>query len=94
MFAVDQLKLFMRVAEAKSFNRAASAEYISSNAVIKQMNNLENSLKVTLFNRTNKGIELTECGVFFYEKAKKIIDEIEAAVSDVRRIGDSECRQD
>lgn len=93
MFTVEQLKLFMRVAEAKSFNRAASTEYISSNAVIKQMNNLESALKVTLFNRSNKGIELTECGAFFYEKAREIIDEIEAAVSDVRCIGDSECRQ-
>mgnify|MGYP000175719944 FL=1 len=44
-----QLETFLRVADAGSFNKAAKESYITSTAVIKQINLLEESLGLKLF---------------------------------------------
>lgn len=44
-----QLETFIRVADAGSFNKAAEEAYITPTAVIKQINLLEASLDVKLF---------------------------------------------
>lgn len=55
-----QLDTFIRVADAGSFNRAAEESYITPTAVIKQINLLEDSLGVKLFERTHRGADLNE----------------------------------
>ncbi len=57
-----QIKTFIVVADAGSFNKAAEQLFISSTAVIKQMNLLENHLGVRLLQRSHKGLSLTEAG--------------------------------
>ena len=54
---------FIRVAEAGSFNKAAEDLYITSTALIKQINLLENDLGVHLFERTHRGLTLTKAGI-------------------------------
>ena len=54
-----QLETFLRVADAGSFNKAAEESFITPTAVIKQINLLEASLDVQLFERTHRGIVLT-----------------------------------
>lgn len=46
-----QLGTFIQVAGAGSFSKAAEEMFISSTAVMKQINLLESSLEVQLFNR-------------------------------------------
>ena len=46
-----QLDTFIQVADAGSFSKAAEEMFISSTAVMKQINLLESSLEVQLFNR-------------------------------------------
>lgn len=75
-----QLDTFIRVAEAGSFNKAAEEMYISTPAVIKQINLLERSLDVTLFRRTHRGLALTEAGKSLYGDAKHIIQYSREAV--------------
>lgn len=92
-----QIKTFIVVADAGSFNKAAEQLFISSTAVIKQMNLLENHLGVRLLQRSHKGLSLTEAGEIFYKDAKHIIKysentikrvrEAERGISDVVRIG-------
>lgn len=94
-----QIKTFIVVADAGSFNKAAEQLFISSTAVIKQMNLLENHLGVRLLQRSHKGLSLTEAGKIFYKDAKHIIKfsestikrvrEAERGISDVVRIGTS-----
>ena len=50
-----QLETFIRVADAGSFNKAAEESYITPTAIIKQINLLEDSLGVKLFERTRPG---------------------------------------
>lgn len=57
-----QLDTFICVVESGSFNKAAERLYISALAVIKQINALENSLDIQLFERTHRGLVVTEAG--------------------------------
>lgn len=75
-----QLKTFLQVADAGSFNKAAEQLYITSSAVIKQINLLEDSLGLKLFERTHRGLILTEAGKSFYRDAKYIIGYCDGAV--------------
>ncbi len=68
-----QLETFLKVAQTGNFSRAADALYISSSAVIQQINHLERSLGVTLFERGHYGVRLTEAGVYLAEEAKRYI---------------------
>ena len=68
-----QLDTFIRVADAGSFSRAAEALYISSTAVMKQIDRLEEALGVQLFVRTPRGLTLTNAGKSYYQDAKYMI---------------------
>ena len=68
-----QLETFIRVADAGSFNKAAEELYITSTAVIKQINLLEDNLGVKLFERTHRGLVLTKAGKSLYQDTKYII---------------------
>lgn len=68
-----QLETFLRVADAGSFNKAAEEAYITPTAVIKQINLLESSLDVKLFERTHRGLVLTKAGKSLYQDAKYVI---------------------
>ncbi len=67
------LETFISVADSGSFSKAAEALYISSTAVIKQINLLEQELGLTLFERTHRGIELTKAGRSVYGDVKYLI---------------------
>lgn len=68
-----QLDTFIQVADAGSFSKAAEAMFISSTAVMKQINLLEGSLGVQLFHRTPRGLTLTNAGKSYYQDAKYMI---------------------
>lgn len=68
-----QLDTFICVADLGSFSKASEKLYITPTAVIKQINQLENSLDLKLFNRTHRGVILTEAGKSFYRDTKYII---------------------
>lgn len=52
----------MSVAEEGSFSKAGALHYITPSAVIQKINHLERELSVSLFERTNHGVRLTEAG--------------------------------
>lgn len=58
----SQLDTFICIADNGSFNKLAEKLFVSSTAVIKQINALEQHLNVKLFNRINHGITLTPAG--------------------------------
>lgn len=68
-----QLETFICVVESGSFSKAADKLFISSPAVIKQINSLESSLGLKLFSRTHRGLMLTEAGKSIYNDARYII---------------------
>lgn len=68
-----QLETFICVTESGSFSKAAAKLYISAPAVIKQINLLENSLGLKLFERTHRGLAITKAGKSLYRDAKYMI---------------------
>lgn len=68
-----QLDTFIKVADAGSFSKASEECFITPTAVIKQINLLEDSLVVRLFDRSHRGLTLTKAGRSLYWDAKYII---------------------
>lgn len=80
----SQLNAFVQVADSGSFNQAAEHLYISSTAVIKQINALEKHLDLKLFHRTNHGVTLTRPGEVIYRHAKAMMEYSDRAILEAR----------
>lgn len=72
-------KIFYTVAKNGSITKAAEELFISQPAVSKSIKNLETNIGGNLFNRTKKGVVLTEEGKEFYNYIKKAIEYINNA---------------
>ena len=82
-----QLEAFIRVAELQSFTKAARQLYMSQPAVSFQIKALEVNLQVTLFQRGDKKVTLTEAGRLLYPEAKQMLrhyHKIKAGLDDLR----------
>lgn len=77
----SQLNTFVLVADEGSFSKAAEKLYISTVAVIKQINTLEENINLKLFNRSFKGVALTESGKSLYSDAKYIIQYLKDSIT-------------
>lgn len=74
-----QLKYFSVVAEEENIGRAALRLNISQPPLTRQIHQLEEDLGVRLFNRTPKGVELTQAGQTLYKEARTILSLTEIA---------------
>lgn len=83
-----QLETFICVVDAGSFSKAAERLFISPPAVIKQINSLEASLGVQLFQRTHRGLVVTEAGKSIYKDAVYVINYCKESVERARRAMD------
>ncbi len=72
--AVDirQLEYFVAVAEQESFTKAAANVHLSQPALSKIVKNLEEELKVELFDRSTRKLKLTDAGEIVYQEALKL----------------------
>ena len=70
----ESYKIFYTVAIYGSISKAANALYISQPAITKCIKKLESDLELTLFNRTPKGVTLTENGKVFFEFIKNGVE--------------------
>ena len=81
----DKLKIFHVVAEAGSFTSATVILNISQSAISRQIQSLEEDLKVKLFERHARGLTLTQNGEYVYKTAHEVIGklkEIETSLGD------------
>ena len=79
-----QLRSFLTVAEERRFSSAARRLRISAPSLSQQIRALERDLRVTLFDRTPRGAELTPAGRVLAERARVILAEVDRAREDVR----------
>ena len=66
------LDIFLKVVECGSFSKAAKELYLTHTAIIKQMNSLEEILKVQLFIRSPQGIKITKAGEVLKQKIEEL----------------------
>jgi DNA-binding transcriptional LysR family regulator len=81
MDRLASMGVFVKAVELGSFSAAADALQMSSQLVGKQVQKLEEHLGVQLLNRTTRRQSLTDFGRLFYERAKLIMAEVDAAES-------------
>ena len=74
----DYYRVFYNVAKYKSFTRAAEVMYSNQPNLTRAIKNLEKELSCTLFERTNKGVRLTDDGKELYEHICIAFEHIEA----------------
>ena len=81
----DKLKIFHAVAEAGSFTNATVNLNLSQSAISRQIQSLEQDLKVQLFERHARGLTLTENGEYVFKTANEVITklkEVETSLGD------------
>lgn len=83
-----QLHYFIAVAEDLHFGRAAESLHLSQPALSKQIQALEDSLEVQLFERTKHWVKLTPAGQKFLETARRVLHDVEEGIQITRQIAD------
>jgi len=76
---LDQLRIFVAVAERQHVTRAAEALNLTQSAVSSAVTTLEGRHGVALFDRVGRNIVLNEAGATFLIEAKAILARVEAA---------------
>ena len=74
---ISQIKYVLAVAGSSSIREAATKLYISQPALSSSLRELEDELGILIFERTNKGISITDEGREFVTYAKKVIAQYE-----------------
>ena len=76
---LPDIALFVAVARAKSFSRAAKTLRMPVSTVSRRVANLERKLGVQLLHRTTRQVVLTPAGARYFERAQLFVDAAEAA---------------
>ncbi len=83
METLANLESFVRSAESGSFSSAARRLALTPAAVSRNVAQLERNLGVRLFQRSTRGLTLTEAGERFLQTVSGGLDSIQAAIADV-----------
>lgn len=86
---LKQIEYFLRVAERRSFSRAAEQLGIAQSSLSRQVGLLEKELKQHLFVRNGRGVEPTEAGLRFMEHARALLALAERTKEDLQSLRDS-----
>jgi DNA-binding transcriptional LysR family regulator len=86
MYSLDQLRGFVAVAEELHFGRAAERLNMTQPPLSRQIQKLERSIDVQLFERDNRRVILTAAGEAFLSEARKLLALADSAPDRARRI--------
>jgi DNA-binding transcriptional LysR family regulator len=77
--SLDDMALFVEVARAMSFRRAAKASGVPNSTLSRRISALEKTIGLRLLHRTTRRIELTEAGQLYFERCQRIVEEARLA---------------
>lgn len=69
---IEFLKMLIEVVKCKSIRKASASKSISQSALSQEIQTIERNFNVKIFDRTHKGVELTEAGMIVYKHAVEI----------------------
>jgi DNA-binding transcriptional LysR family regulator len=81
-----QLRYFIAVAEEMNITRAAARLHMTQPPLSRQIQQIEASVGLPLFERGARPLRLTEAGRIFYTQAKRLVDEAEELAPLTRRL--------
>ena len=79
MELLNDMALFVEVVKARSFRRAAEAMGMPNSTLSRRISGLEKAIGLRLLHRTTRKIELTEAGLLYFERCKRIVEEARLA---------------
>ena len=82
-----QLEYFREIASTGSINEAARHLNMSQPPLSYQIRQLENELNVKLFDRTSKGVTLTEAGKLLYDRSGNLLEYARSTELEVSQTG-------
>ena len=80
---IESLNTFLTLASTRSFTRTANQMFVAQSTVTNRINELERELKLKLFNRTNKTVELTPDGERFRLYAEQVIELTQTSLAEI-----------
>lgn len=83
-FDIYELHLFHLVAEHRSFTKAAELAGITQSAVTRQMQGIEESLGVDLFERTTRSVRLTPAGQMLRAESGRLLGDVDQVLRRIR----------
>lgn len=75
----NAMQAFVRVVETGSFTKAAETLHLNKTSVTQLVQQLEAHLRVKLLNRTTRKVKVTADGAVYYERAIKVLAELDDA---------------
>jgi len=84
MNRLEELRVFVQVAESVTFSAAARALNLSQSSVSRMIASLEKHLGLQLVTRTSRAVALSEAGKEFYRTASRLIDEFDTLIAGTR----------
>ena len=79
MDLLDDMRIFVTAVDAMSFTGAATRLGLSKQFVSRRISALEQTLGVRLLLRTTRRLSVTDLGRVYYERARRILDDVQAA---------------
>jgi DNA-binding transcriptional LysR family regulator len=73
------MEMFVRIVETGNFSAVARQLGTTQPTISKQLTALEQRLQTRLLNRSTRSISLTEAGAAYYERCRRILDEVREA---------------
>jgi DNA-binding transcriptional LysR family regulator len=86
MSLFDNMAAFVQVADSGSFSDAGRRLGVAKSVVSRRVTTLEAHLEASLFNRTTRRLSLTEIGQTYYDRARRILDDVAEAEDATRSL--------
>lgn len=84
-FDLYDLHLFQLVVQHRSFTKAAASAGLTQSAITRQVQGLEDSLGVNLFDRTTRSVNITPAGRFLFREATTLLGNADQSVRALRQ---------
>ena len=86
---LEQLRIFLAVAEYGGFTEAAKHLFVSHSTTSRAVSALERELETPLFRRQGRSVALTPAGEVLRDRAQALLKQADAAAEAVRSAGRS-----
>lgn len=83
-FDIYELHLFHLVAQHRSFTKAAEVAGLTQSAVTRQVQGIEASLGLDLFERTTRSVQLTPAGAALWRESARLVGDIDQTLKNLR----------
>jgi len=81
------VQAFIAIADQGGFQKAAESLHVTQTAMTQRLRHLEDALGVRLIERTTRSIALTAIGQNFLPQARRLLNELSAALTEIRETG-------